>query len=142
MTFSMFMERLRKSPCSQKPLTSIYGLHPYIYIYIFPSKAFIDYNIVPCRWDLAAIEQLPEYMKICFKALNDITDEISHKIYQKHGWNPIDSLRKTVNACLFVINIAYLSNNKTYHVHENHDQIVAVGEFMQCFSSGSSMIFL
>ena len=35
-------------------------------------------------------------MKICFNALSDITNEISHKIYQKHGWNPQDSLRKTV----------------------------------------------
>ncbi|XP_062162280.1 (3S,6E)-nerolidol synthase 1-like isoform X2 [Alnus glutinosa] len=47
------------------------------------------------KWDFAALEQLPEYMKICFKALHDITNEISYKIYQKHGWNPIDSLRKT-----------------------------------------------
>ncbi|XP_059439321.1 (3S,6E)-nerolidol synthase 1-like [Corylus avellana] len=47
------------------------------------------------KWDFAALEQLPEYMKICFKALYDITNEISYKIYRKHGWNPIDSLRKT-----------------------------------------------
>ncbi|KAG7960137.1 hypothetical protein I3843_10G107400 [Carya illinoinensis] len=39
--------------------------------------------------------ELPEYMKICFKVLTGITDEISHKIYQRHGWNPVDSLRKT-----------------------------------------------
>ncbi|KAG6639617.1 hypothetical protein CIPAW_10G113400 [Carya illinoinensis] len=47
------------------------------------------------KWDLAALEELPEYMKICFKVLTGITDEISHKIYQRHGWNPVDSLRKT-----------------------------------------------
>ncbi|GMY37119.1 (3S,6E)-nerolidol synthase 1-like [Fagus crenata] len=47
------------------------------------------------KWDFAGIEQLPEYMKICFKALYDITNEISYKIYQKHGWNPKDSLTKT-----------------------------------------------
>ncbi|KAG6692402.1 hypothetical protein I3842_10G112900 [Carya illinoinensis] len=47
------------------------------------------------KWDYAALEQLPEYMKICFTALNDITNQISYKIYQKHGWNPVDSLRKT-----------------------------------------------
>ncbi|XP_034892041.1 probable rhamnogalacturonate lyase B [Populus alba] len=48
------------------------------------------------RWDIAAAEQLPDYMKICFKALNNITNEISYKIYNKHGWNPADSLRKAV----------------------------------------------
>ncbi|KAE7995497.1 hypothetical protein FH972_000281 [Carpinus fangiana] len=46
------------------------------------------------KWDFAALEQLPEYMKICFKALYDITNEISNKIHQKHGWNPVDYLRK------------------------------------------------
>ncbi|KAB1201255.1 (3S,6E)-nerolidol synthase 2, chloroplastic/mitochondrial [Morella rubra] len=47
------------------------------------------------KWDSADLDQLPEYMKICFRALYETTNEISYKIYQKHGWNPIDSLRKT-----------------------------------------------
>ncbi|KAK4858994.1 hypothetical protein QYF36_025004 [Acer negundo] len=46
------------------------------------------------RWDLSAADQLPEYLRICFKALNDITDEISFKVYNKHGYNPVHSLRK------------------------------------------------
>ncbi|KAG6642634.1 hypothetical protein CIPAW_09G153300 [Carya illinoinensis] len=46
------------------------------------------------KWDFGALDQLPEYMKICFKALYDITDEICQKIDQKHGSNPLDSLRK------------------------------------------------
>ncbi|OMO98202.1 hypothetical protein COLO4_14081 [Corchorus olitorius] len=29
-----------------------------------------------------------------FKPLDDITNEISHKVYKKHGWNPVNSLRK------------------------------------------------
>ncbi|XP_021294536.1 (3S,6E)-nerolidol synthase 1 [Herrania umbratica] len=46
------------------------------------------------RWDYASTDRLPDYMKICFKALDDITDEISHKVYKEHGWNPVISLRK------------------------------------------------
>ncbi|KAJ6725330.1 (3S6E)-NEROLIDOL SYNTHASE 2 CHLOROPLASTIC/MITOCHONDRIAL-LIKE [Salix viminalis] len=46
-------------------------------------------------WDIAAAEHLPHCMKICFKALNNITNEISYEIYKKHGWNPVHSLRKT-----------------------------------------------
>lgn len=42
------------------------------------------------------MEHLPDYMKICFKALHDVTCEISDKIYKKHGFNPIDFLRKSV----------------------------------------------
>ncbi|KHN45732.1 (3S,6E)-nerolidol synthase 2, chloroplastic/mitochondrial [Glycine soja] len=45
-----------------------------------------------CRWDITAIEQLPDYMKACFRVLYNLTNEISSKVYQKHGWNPIDSL--------------------------------------------------
>ncbi|KAF8411309.1 hypothetical protein HHK36_003856 [Tetracentron sinense] len=47
------------------------------------------------RWDIAAGEQLPNYMKICFKAIYEITNEIAYKVFQEHGWNPINSLRKT-----------------------------------------------
>ncbi|EXB75239.1 (3S,6E)-nerolidol synthase 1 [Morus notabilis] len=47
------------------------------------------------RWDITAVEKLPHYMKICFKALDNLTNEISHKVYQEHGWNPSHSLRKT-----------------------------------------------
>ena len=49
-----------------------------------------------CRWDITAADQLPDYMKICFNALYNLTNEISFKVYQKHGWDPTDSLRKTV----------------------------------------------
>ncbi|XP_042481312.1 (3S,6E)-nerolidol synthase 1-like [Macadamia integrifolia] len=46
------------------------------------------------RWETTSIEELPEYMKICFKALDDITNEISDKVLEEHGWNPIGTLRK------------------------------------------------
>ncbi|KAK2437011.1 (3S,6E)-nerolidol synthase [Trifolium repens] len=47
------------------------------------------------RWDLAAIEQLPECMKVCFKALYDTTNEFALRTYIKHGWNPLTSLIKS-----------------------------------------------
>ncbi|XP_024028062.1 (3S,6E)-nerolidol synthase 1 [Morus notabilis] len=46
------------------------------------------------RWDITAVEKLPHCMKICFKALDNLTNEISHKVYQECGWNPSHSLRK------------------------------------------------
>lgn len=45
---------------------------------------------------MAATEQLPDYMKVCFKALYDITNEFAFKIQIKHGWNPISTLIKSV----------------------------------------------
>ncbi|GAB4831046.1 (3S,6E)-nerolidol synthase 1 [Ancistrocladus abbreviatus] len=47
------------------------------------------------RWEFSSVEQLPDYMKICLKALYDVTDEIGVNIYTKHGWNPTHCLRKT-----------------------------------------------
>ncbi|KAK2990975.1 hypothetical protein RJ640_005457 [Escallonia rubra] len=47
------------------------------------------------RWDTAATEELPHYMKICFKELYDITNEIGCKVYAKYGYNPAESLQKT-----------------------------------------------
>ncbi|PIM98550.1 Tricyclene synthase [Handroanthus impetiginosus] len=52
------------------------------------------------KWDYAAIDTLPDYMKMCYRALLDTTHEIAHKIHEKHGYNPIDSLRTTwANMC-------------------------------------------
>ncbi|KAG7019658.1 hypothetical protein SDJN02_18621, partial [Cucurbita argyrosperma subsp. argyrosperma] len=39
---------------------------------------------VVCRWDLVAAEKLPSCMRICFKSLFEVTNEISDQIYQKH----------------------------------------------------------
>ncbi|XP_022927129.1 uncharacterized protein LOC111434068 [Cucurbita moschata] len=47
------------------------------------------------RWDLAALDGLPNPMKFCIIKLHETTNEICHKFYLKHGWNPINSLRKS-----------------------------------------------
>nr|XP_027105074.1 (3S,6E)-nerolidol synthase 1-like [Coffea arabica] len=47
------------------------------------------------RWDLAAVDQLPDYMKKCFRALYDTTNEAGIKIHKKHGFNRTKFLRKT-----------------------------------------------
>ncbi|KAE8733209.1 putative terpene synthase 4 [Hibiscus syriacus] len=46
------------------------------------------------RWDCGESDGLPDYMKLCFKALDDITNEIRQKVHKEYGQNPIDSLRK------------------------------------------------
>ncbi|KAK4792643.1 hypothetical protein SAY86_023078 [Trapa natans] len=38
------------------------------------------------RWE--CMEELPDCMKACFRALDDITNEISNNVYMKQGWNP------------------------------------------------------
>jgi len=47
---------------------------------------------------MAAMEQLPEYMKGSFLALYSITNEFAFKVNIKHGWNPISTLVKSVES--------------------------------------------
>ncbi|EEF48749.1 1,8-cineole synthase, chloroplast precursor, putative [Ricinus communis] len=46
------------------------------------------------RWEITATEDLPYHMKICFRALYDVTNQIAYKVYKKHQYNPIHSLKK------------------------------------------------
>ncbi|RWR98053.1 Geraniol synthase, chloroplastic [Cinnamomum micranthum f. kanehirae] len=47
------------------------------------------------RWDLEAMEQLPEYMKTCFLALYNSINEIGYEILKEEGRNVIPYLRNT-----------------------------------------------
>ncbi|CAL5383314.1 unnamed protein product [Camellia sinensis] len=47
------------------------------------------------RWELAAVNELPSYMKLCLKVLLDNTNEVAYGVHKKYGWDPIDSLRRT-----------------------------------------------
>ncbi|QCD84254.1 linalool synthase [Vigna unguiculata] len=77
-----------------KPLSLIYIIDD-----IFDFCANIDeltlFTEAVKRWDIAAVEQLPEYMKGCFRALYGITNEFAFKVNIKHGWNPITTLVKS-----------------------------------------------
>ncbi|KAG4961055.1 putative terpene synthase 11 [Glycine soja] len=47
------------------------------------------------RWDLDAMEQLPEYMKICYMALYNTTHEIAYKIQKDHSLTVVACLKIT-----------------------------------------------
>lgn len=53
------------------------------------------------RWDLRAMEQLPDYMKICYMALYNTTNEIAYRVLKEHGWCIADHLKRTVFICRF-----------------------------------------
>jgi len=42
------------------------------------------------------MDQLPEYMKICYMALYNTTNEIAYKIQKEHGLTVVSCLKKTV----------------------------------------------
>ncbi|RWR98198.1 trans-ocimene synthase [Cinnamomum micranthum f. kanehirae] len=46
------------------------------------------------RWDIEALETLPEYMKICYMALFNFVHEVSHDTLKDYGWNILPFIRK------------------------------------------------
>ncbi|XP_021910220.1 myrcene synthase, chloroplastic-like [Carica papaya] len=49
------------------------------------------------RWDIHTIDQLPEYMQICFLGLYNSINEISFGILKEYGTNVIPHLREAVS---------------------------------------------
>jgi (3S)-linalool synthase len=47
------------------------------------------------RWDLDAMDELPEYMKICYMALYNTTNEICYKVLKENGWSVLPYLKRT-----------------------------------------------
>nr|QJD13722.1 geraniol synthase [Rehmannia glutinosa] len=47
------------------------------------------------RWDLDAMETLPEYMKICYMALYNTTNEVCYKVLKENGWSVLPYLKST-----------------------------------------------
>nr|WNI01969.1 terpene synthase [Psidium guajava] len=66
------------------------------------------------RWDNAGAEQLPEYMKVCFRALGDMTDDFGDIIFKKYGWNPTGFLKKMwANLCnAFLVEFQWNASGK------------------------------
>ncbi|KAF9626587.1 hypothetical protein IFM89_036102 [Coptis chinensis] len=63
------------------------------------------------RWDINAVEQLPDYMKLCFFALYNTVNEFAYNALKEHGFNILPHLRKQwVNQCK-----SYLLESKWFH---------------------------
>lgn len=48
------------------------------------------------RWDTKEMEQLPDYMRVCYLALINTTNEVAHEVVKKHGINVLPHLTKSV----------------------------------------------
>ncbi|CAK9316323.1 unnamed protein product [Citrullus colocynthis] len=63
------------------------------------------------RWDIAAIDQLPEYMKQCFLTLYNAVNEIASEALSNHGVDVMQYLKKGwVDLCK-----SYLVESNWYH---------------------------
>ncbi|XVE51207.1 hypothetical protein DITRI_Ditri02bG0021100 [Diplodiscus trichospermus] len=104
-----------------KPISMIYIIDDIFDVYGTLDELTLFTEAVD-RWDYAAAAPLPDYMKISFKALHNITDEISHKVYRKHGWNPEHSLRKAVRRLKILLHVSLFYDVTTPRVPRAHFQ--------------------
>ncbi|KAL3740487.1 hypothetical protein ACJRO7_021724 [Eucalyptus globulus] len=94
-----------------KPISFIYIIDDIFDVYgtIEDLTAFTD---VVNRWECTEKDNIPDYMRMCFHALDDITNEFSLAVYKNHGWNPLCSLRKTWASLLnaFLVEARWLAS--------------------------------
>ncbi|KAL7102990.1 hypothetical protein ACP275_08G152500 [Erythranthe tilingii] len=77
-----------------KSIAFVYLIDDIFDLYGTPDELAIFTEAVD-KWDYAAIDMLPEYMKMSYKALLDTTNKIARMIFEKHGHNPINTLKET-----------------------------------------------
>lgn len=82
------------------------------------------------RWDLEAMEKLPEIMKLCYLAAYNLTNEVGYKVLVSQGKCVIDHLRQTlVDMCEAFLKEAEWSKKKTVPREEEYlkNGIVSTG---------------
>ncbi|OVA08088.1 Terpene synthase [Macleaya cordata] len=72
------------------------------------------------RWDINTMADLPDYMKICFLALYDTTNEMAYHILRKHGVDSLPYLRKAwVDLCkAYMVEANWYNNGYTPTLEE------------------------
>ncbi|KAJ4965854.1 hypothetical protein NE237_017703 [Protea cynaroides] len=76
-----------------KPISLVYIIDDIFDVYGTLDELILFTEAVN-KWEPTIIDRLPDYMKICFNALDKISNEISDKVLREHGWNPTSTLRK------------------------------------------------
>ncbi|KAM3291293.1 (R)-linalool synthase TPS5, chloroplastic isoform X1 [Capsicum chacoense] len=64
------------------------------------------------RWDVNAMEQLPDYMKVCYLALFNVINEVAYEVLKNHGVDVLPYLTKSwTDLCK-----SYLQEARWYHI--------------------------
>ncbi|XP_073060899.1 putative monoterpene synthase 8 [Primulina eburnea] len=100
---------------------------------VFDKYGTIDdlslFTLAVQRWDVDAIENLPDYMKICYMALFNTTTEIAQKIFNEHGINVLHFLSRawidTIEA--YMIEAKWFQNGQIPNVEDYLENGVTTG---------------
>ncbi|XP_039169799.1 (3S,6E)-nerolidol synthase 1-like [Eucalyptus grandis] len=96
-----------------KPISLVYIIDDIFDVHGMVDELILFTEVIK-RWDYACAEQLPEYMKKCFKVLNDIANDFGKIIFEKHGWNPTRFLKHMwANLCnAFLVEFQWNASGK------------------------------
>ncbi|KAF8411658.1 hypothetical protein HHK36_004216 [Tetracentron sinense] len=78
---------ITKLICLITPIDDVYD----VYGSLDELKLFTD---AVERWDINTVQDLPDYMKICFLALYNTTNEMAYDVLREHGQDIIQYLKK------------------------------------------------
>ena len=101
MMSTMFMSLWKNWRCLPIPFKGLYysSIHHYIRV-----KFFLDSHLVfSSRWDVKAVKDLPEYLKLCFLALYNTVNEMVYDTLKEQGVDILTYLTKA--ACIIYIYI-------------------------------------
>ncbi|CAI9090339.1 OLC1v1025091C2 [Oldenlandia corymbosa var. corymbosa] len=85
------------------------------------------------KWDLEAMEELPEYMKICYMALYNTTNEICYKILKENGWSVLPYLKSTWIDMIegFMLEARWFNDGETPNLEEYVENgVTTAGAYM------------
>ncbi|PIA45802.1 hypothetical protein AQUCO_01600203v1 [Aquilegia coerulea] len=88
------------------------------------------------RWDANAVEDLPDYMKLCFLALYNTINEFAYDTLKESGLNIIPCLKQTVRLFFDVVIVSALL---LYEIAINL-LLVLVGEALQGLSTRGNVV--
>lgn len=57
------------------------------------------------RWDVKAVEELPEYMRVMFSAISEFTNELARETSKDHGLDVLPYIQEQVTSKAMEIKI-------------------------------------
>lgn len=55
------------------------------------------------RWDVKAMEDLPEYMKICYLGMFNFANEVAYDVLKNHGLNILPHIQREVIYFVYIM---------------------------------------
>ncbi|XP_073313339.1 (-)-alpha-terpineol synthase-like [Primulina huaijiensis] len=88
------------------------------------------------RWDINALDHLPDYMKICFFALFNFVNQHSYDVLKTQGFNIVSCLKEVwANLCkAYMVEAKWISSGYTPTIHEFLENgLVSIAGPLVCF---------